>query len=41
MTLFFMGCKDGKGFRAHGEGCRIFVIKNLNEKHWEKVEKDL
>jgi hypothetical protein len=38
MTLFFGGYKDGRGFKEHGEGCRICVIKNLNEKHWEKVE---
>jgi hypothetical protein len=38
MTFFFVGYKDGKCFREHGEGCRFYVMKNLSEKHWEKVE---
>jgi hypothetical protein len=33
--------KDGKGFHDQNEGGKTCIIKDLDEKHWEKAKRDL
>jgi hypothetical protein len=38
--MFLWGKKIEKALEEHDEGNRIYVTKDLNEKHWEKTMRD-
>jgi hypothetical protein len=37
----FVAYKDGKGPQKQNEGNKTCTIKDMDEKHWERVKNDL
>ncbi len=37
----FVAYKDGKGSQKQNEGGKTCTIKDMDEKHWERVKNDL